>query len=233
VNLLKLWLNNGLELGNHSYSHRSLNDTEIDFYKDDLIKCDNMLKEILSAYNKTPEFYRQPFLQFGKNKSKIMDFNKFLKVNKYRMAPVTIDNSDWIFARAYENAYLTKDSLNMKNVAEEYIPYMITKFEYYRKQSEKLFGYEIKQILLIHASRLNSDYIGNLIEKIQKSGYKIITLQEAVKDRAYQHDDNYLGNAGISWLHRWAKTEGKEKDFFDGEPTTPEFVLQLAGISEE
>lgn len=233
VNLLKLWLNDGMELGNHSYSHKSLNNTDIDVFKEDVIKCDKIIKKILAAYNKKPVFYRQPYLQFGKNKDKIDEFYKFLQENSYKMAPVTIDNSDWIFARAYENSYLKEDSVMMGKIAGAYIPYMKSKFEYYKNQSEKLFGYEIKQILLIHASRLNADHIGELIKMIQGSGYKIISLTEALTDKAYNHEDNFLGNAGISWLHRWALTEGKEKVFFKGEPLTPGFVMDVAGIHEE
>jgi len=233
VNLIKMWLDTGLELGNHTFTHPSLNNTSLDDYKKEVIRCDDILKEVLAAYKKKPEYLRQPYLQFGKDAKKIKDYYQFLEDQSYKMAPVTIDNSDWIFARAFEKAYLDNDSLSMNKIAKAYIPYMKSKFEYYKKQSEKLFGYEIKQILLIHASRLNADYIGDLIKMIRNSGYKIISLRDALTDKAYEHKDNYLGNAGISWLHRWALTEGKKKDFFKGEPLTPEFVKKIAGIKHE
>lgn len=233
VYLLKLWLNDGMELGNHTFSHKSLNNHDLDFYRDDVLKCHKLLGKILAGYGKHPVYFRQPYLQFGKDQNRIKLFYEFLKKYGYIMAPVTVDNADWIFARAYELAYIRKDSLMMKKVADTYIPYMKSKLEYYKAQSEKLFGYDIKQIMLIHASLLNSDNIGSLIKMIKESGYKIISLKEALKDKAYKHKDSYLGNAGISWLHRWAISEGKKGEFFKGEPVVPGFVMKYAGISSE
>src|SRR5215216_5517317 len=38
VELLRLWINDGLELGNHTFSHRSLNQTPLEDYEADLLK---------------------------------------------------------------------------------------------------------------------------------------------------------------------------------------------------
>ena len=44
--------------------------------------------------------------------------------------------------------------------------------------------------------------------------------------------DDFVGPGGISWLHRWALSEGRNR-VLPGEPSTPRFVLDAAGISEE
>jgi len=54
------------------------------------------------------------------------------------------------------------------------------------------------------------------------------TLEEAVRHPAYRHADAYDGPGGITWLHRWALTEGRRGDFFAGEPTVPRFVADAA-----
>jgi len=233
INLLKMWLNAGLDLGNHTFNHPSLNNTDLETYKDEVIKCDDILKKILAEYNEKPEYLRQPYLQFGKDPEKIKSYYKFLKENSYKMAPVTIDNSDWIFARAYEIAIRKNNKALQDSIAKAYIPYMISKFDYYRKQSNKLFSYEVKQILLMHANRINADHLNELLAAIKKEGYKFISLEEALKDNAYKHEDSYLGNAGISWIHRWAITEGKKREFFGDEPTAPKFVMEAAGVKSE
>jgi len=71
------------------------------------------------------------------------------------------------------------------------------------------------------------------IETLPKRGYRFITLDEDLKDGAYFSADTFTGTGGISWIHRWAITRGVSKDFFKGEPTTPEFVMKLAGVTSE
>ena len=121
----------------------------------------------------------------------------------------------------------------MKHIGAAYVPYMEEKFAYYEKQSRDLFGYEIKQTLLLHANSLNGDYFDEIADMLAKRGYACISLEEALRDKAYRSEDTYTGPAGISWLQRWAMAQGKQSDFFQGEPRTPEFVLKAAGIASE
>jgi hypothetical protein len=44
---------------------------------------------------------------------------------------------------------------------------------------------------------------------------------------AYTSRDEYYGPAGITWLHRWALTEGK-RGIFAGEPVVPEWIEKAA-----
>ena len=71
-------------------------------------------------------------------------------------------------------------------------------------------GREIKQILLIHANSINSDYLDDIAKMLEKRNYKFITLQDALTDEAYKLPDTFVKRNGISWLHRWALAKGRE-----------------------
>lgn len=146
---------------------------------------------------------------------------------------MTVDNPEWIFARAYDNAVERGDEAMRRRIGEAYVPYMEQKFVYFEKQSRNLFGYEIKQVLLLHANTLNADYFGAVADRLIKRGYVFIRLEEALRDQAFRSNDTYIGLGGLSWLDRWALTQGKKGDFFQGEPATPEFVLNAAGVVSE
>ena len=103
---------------------------------------------------------------------------------------------------------------------------------YYEDQSHSLFAREIPQILLVHANELNASYLQPLLAALRDRGYRFIDLETALKDPAYQSPDTYVGPGGITWLHRWAITRGVDKDFYRGEPTTPQWVQVAAGIEE-
>jgi len=233
VALLQMWLDAGLELGNHTFSHPDLHTTALNVFTDDVVRGEEVTRRLLEAKGRNLRYFRHPFLHTGNSLETKQKFEEFLIGRGYRIAPVTIDNSEWIFARAYENAMQRGDKQLAKRIGRTYISYMEEKFAYFEQQSLALFGYEMKQTLLLHANALNADYFHALAQMMKKRGYDFITLEEALKDKAYSSRDTYAGPAGITWIHRWAITAGKDEAFFKGEPRTPDFVLKEAGIKAE
>jgi peptidoglycan/xylan/chitin deacetylase (PgdA/CDA1 family) len=232
VDLLRSWLDAGLELGNHTYSHRSLNTIPLDEYEADFLRGETITKRLLGEHGRSIRYFRHPFLQTGGTLEIKASFNDFLKAHGYAIAPVSIDNSDYIFSRAYDNAFDKHDKALMKKVGAAYVPYMESKLEYWERQSTKLFGREINQVLLIHANFINSDYLAELIRMFRRRGYTTVDLDTALKDEAYNSPDEYIGPAGISWLHRWALKRGR--DYLEpNEPKVPDFVLKLSGFDSE
>lgn len=229
IDLLRQWLDANLELGNHTFSHRSLSSVELEDYQNDILRGEVVTKELLKSKGLQMRYFRHPYLHTGldlKVKSKL---GEFLAKNGYTIAPVTIDNEDYIFARAYDNAVDKGDKKLKDRVGAAYVPYLESKVNYWERQSEKFFGREIKQILLLHANSINADYFDDAARMLEKRGYQFITLEEALKDEAYKLPDTFTQKAGISWLHRWALDKGR-KNILPDEPKTPDFVIKAAGV---
>ncbi len=158
VALLHMWLDAGLELGNHSFSHWDLHRITAEKFKAAVLRGERITAKLLAKQGKKLRYFRHPFLHTGTSLAIKKDIEAFLSRYEYAVAPVTVDNSEWIFAHAYVLAAERNDEMMMKRIGETYGSYMEAKFEYYEKQSRDLFGYEIKQTLLLHANALNGDY---------------------------------------------------------------------------
>jgi peptidoglycan/xylan/chitin deacetylase (PgdA/CDA1 family) len=233
VAVLKLWTDAGLELGNHTYAHPNLHTTPLAEFQQNVIRGETVTRELLRTRGKQLRYFRHPFLHTGRDLKTKTDFESFLRSRNYTIAPVTIDNSDWIFAKAYGLAKGRGDRALAERIAQSFIPYMEDYFAYYEQQSVQLFNREIKHVLLLHANELNADTFPALAAMMQKRGYRFITLERALTDAAYRSPDTFTGVGGISWIHRWALTAGKGTDFFRGEPRTPEFVMREADMKVE
>lgn len=233
VDLLKMWLDEEVELGNHTHSHLSANKVSIEEFKEDVIRGENILKRLLTERNLPLRYFRHPFLHTGRSLDIKDEINSFLLARGYTIAPVTVDNSELIYYLAYRKALEADDTITAARLGNEYVAYMIGKIKYFEGRANELFGRNIKQILLVHANLLNADYFDDLCAELKKSGYTFITMGEALTDEAYNSEDKFTGAAGISWLDRWALTMGKEKDFFKDEPRVPENILKYAGIESE
>jgi peptidoglycan/xylan/chitin deacetylase (PgdA/CDA1 family) len=89
-------------------------------------------------------------------------------------------------------------------------------------------GYEVKQILLLHANELNADYAGDLMAMLRTRGYRFITLDAALQDPAYALPDAQAAR-GPSWLHRWMLAKGLP---VQDEPAEPPFVSELCNRAQ-
>ncbi len=228
IQLLELWLENGYELGNHTYSHKNYHKTSFEEYTEDIIKGEVICRQLAEKHNAEFRFFRHPYLRIGRTKSRHDSLTNFLMQHGYTEAPVTIDNEDYLFAKAYHLAYTQGDSATMKKIGQSYLRYMEEKLLYYESMSEKLWGRNIRQTLLLHANLLNADYLDDLAEIYRSHGYTFISQAKVLKDPAYDEPVSKYGDWGISWLDRWALSQGKKGEFFRGDPATPAFVKELA-----
>jgi peptidoglycan/xylan/chitin deacetylase (PgdA/CDA1 family) len=224
VALLKMWLDAGLELGNHTFSHFSLLKTPLSAYEDDVIRGETVTAMLMREKGMKLRYFRHPFLHVGQTLEVRTEFEKFLAGRGYTIAPVTIDNDDYIFDVVYSMAARRGDNQTMKDVAEAYLAQTQKLIEFYEKESVDLLGYNIKHVMLVHANSINADYFDRVVELLKSKGYRFISLEEALKDRAYGQPDTYAGAHGMSWLHHWAVTKGKEIRW---QPDPPESIMKM------
>ncbi len=213
--ILELWLDAGADLGNHSYSHLNINNVPLEEYTADIIKGEPLVRAALAARGKKLVYYRHPFLHAGPTPEIKHGMKQFLDQHGYRVAPVTFDNSDWVYAALYTKPQFTH------RVKREYVPYMESVVAFFERRSVEVVGREIPQILLIHASQLNADQMPALLRMFRRRGYSFITLDEALRDKAYQLPEDYAGPGGFSWIHRWSMFK---KMAPKGEPDPPSWA---------
>ncbi len=230
--MLVSWLEAGLELGNHSYSHPDLHQVPVEDFLADIERGERVTRPLLQQRGLEPRFFRHPFLHTGTDLETRETVAHFLAGRGYRIAPVTIDNSEWIYARAYDDALDRGDSELAQRLGASYVDYMLAITEYYEGQSRALFDREIPQVLLLHANAVNAHHLAPLVDGLEARGYRFIDLETALQDPAFDSPDEYVGPGGITWLHRWALTRDVDRSIFAGEPTTPEWVQEVAGLRE-
>ena len=228
VKLLEMWLEKGYELGNHSFSHPNYHQVGYESFTNDILKGEEISRPLLGKHRQQLRYFRHPYLRVGQTKGAHDSLTFFLDKHGYTEAPVTIDNEDYLFAKAYHEVRLKSDSAMMQQIGQEYITYMEEKLSYFESISDSLFGRNIRHILLLHANKLNADCLDELAEMYREHGYQFISLSEALKDEAYQHPITRYGDWGISWLDRWALSEGKRGDFFANDPPSPAYIQELA-----
>ena len=230
VEILKRWLDAGHELGNHGYAHLDLHRVPPDDWMADVVRGEQVTRPLVEARGDNLTYFRHPFLHTGMSVEVQTETGDFLKSRGYTVAPVTIDNSEWIYGRAYSVAYNEGNEELKRRIGEDYVRYMLEVVAFYEQQSEAIAGRPIPHVLLVHAYALNADWLDEVLSELERRGYGWISLGEALEDPVYDRAvDGWTGRGGITWLHRWAITEGIDRSVFAGEPEPPEWISELAG----
>lgn len=228
VKQLERWADAGLELGNHTYSHPDYNNLSFTRFAEEITKGETVTRRIMEERGKNLRYFRHPFLHMGQTRERADSLSNFLAQHHYTIAPVTIDNADYLFAKAYEIAKRKGDAALTKKIGADYLEYMEKKVKYFEAQSVKLFGRIIPQVLLVHANLLNADHTDGLARMFVRNGYAFATLEQVLRDEAYDTPITVFGTWGISWLDRWALSAGKKGAFFEGDVPTPEYIVELS-----
>ncbi|HYE15006.1 MAG TPA: polysaccharide deacetylase family protein [Pyrinomonadaceae bacterium] len=221
--LLAAWLDAGHELGNHTFSHILIDRHTLEEYKEDVMRGETVTRMLLGERGRRLRYFRHTQLRTGPTEEYRRGLSGFLRGRGYTVAPVTIDNQEWVFADVYARAIARGDRATMKRVGDAYVPFMESVFDFFERLSVETFGREVRQTLLLHANEINADYFDALATMMKRRGYSFITLEEALKDPAYSLPEAQ-SKTGLSWIHRWRLAKGLELKM---EPREPDWLAEL------
>ncbi|MEZ5403072.1 MAG: polysaccharide deacetylase family protein [Bryobacteraceae bacterium] len=225
--VLRLWIDAGFDLGNHTYSHQDLNKLTEDEYRRDVIEGERPWREWMARDRpRSRIFFRHPFTHTGGSAEKRTAFEAFLASRGYSVAPFTIENADYLFESIRARLEAKGDRDKAKEVEAAYLAHTAAMTGYFEQLSTSYFGRDIAQILLIHTNELNHRNLAAVLDALRRRGYRFVSLDEALRDPAYKTEDRFVGQFGPSWVHRWSIALGKKMDMRN-EPDPPRWVLDL------
>ena len=228
VALLDRWLNAGMDLGNHTYSHLSLNATPAAAYVADIARGDVETGRLLAARGRRERWFRYPYLETGQTRASHDQVVRWLTAHRYRIAPVTMENSDWQFSAPYDDAVARGDAAAASRIRQQYLTFTRAIVAWYVDAGTTLFGREPAYVFLLHASRLNAASMDALAAILRDARLRVVPLDVAMRDPAYRTADTYIGPDGDEWLDRWATTLHRHLPY----ETIPEVPAEIVALDD-
>lgn len=204
--LLKEWDQAGHLIGNHTYSHRSLNDPEMTAveYEADILKAETLLKE----FPRFRKYFRFPMLKEGDTVAKRDGVRQFLAKNGYRTGHVTIDTADWAIDPRMVDRLKQNPSADLKPYRDFYLEHVWDRAQYYDELARRTVGRPVRHTILTHFTLLNGLFLDDLITMLKSKGWELIDAEVAFKDSVFDAKPNVLP-AGESIVWALAKANGK------------------------
>jgi peptidoglycan/xylan/chitin deacetylase (PgdA/CDA1 family) len=121
--ILRAWIRQGDELGNHTYSHADLNSTAIEQFEKEIVDGEPSVRSLMAEKGKPLRYFRFPFNHTGETPEKHDAIAAFAQQRGYLMTACTIENSDWVFTRAYELMLDRHDTKSAQRLRAEYLEF--------------------------------------------------------------------------------------------------------------
>lgn len=205
-NLISSWDNYGNLIGNHTYSHPSLNSekTSLERFKRELLKNDSLINK----YSNYTKLFRFPYLKEGNTILKRDGFRDFLQENGYRIGHVTIDASDWYIDSRLTKRLKNNPSADISGFKEFYINHLFERAQYYDSLGVEITGRHISHNLLLHHNLSAALFLDDLIKHFKNNGWEIVDVNKAYKDKIYNEVPQNIP-AGESLIWALAKQTGE------------------------
>jgi peptidoglycan/xylan/chitin deacetylase (PgdA/CDA1 family) len=205
--VLRVWLAAGQPLGNHTYSHPSLNDTQLSDYLADIDRGEALLQS-LEPDVASWKVFRYPFLFEGDTLEKREAVRAHLRQRGYVTAEVSIDGDDWAWNAPFARCSDRHDAARLAELRRGYVDTQVAELRYMRSVTRDLAGHEVKQVLLLHIGAADADAIDELLTAYEREGVRWVDLRAALADPFYSFDPQRPWRAGAAFPYAVARARG-------------------------
>src|SRR5947207_9386342 len=135
--LLKQWVDAGMILGNHTYSHPDFNTLTIEQFEEEILKGEVVTRRLMRSRQPYQLYFRHPMTHTGDTQAKKEAIEEFLIDRGYKVTPHTVENSDFIFNVVDVLARRDKDEATASRVSDAYLDFTIAATEFADRFSHK------------------------------------------------------------------------------------------------
>jgi len=202
--VLDMWRAAGLPLGNHGWSHLSLNQASVADYLADIDHTESAIAPLMKGADF--HWFRYPFLAEGDDPAKRMEVRKALAARGYRIAQVTMSFGDYMWNEPYARCVAAGDKAAIATLETSYLRVAAETAAATRKDARALYGRDIPYVLLMHLGALDARMMPRLLAQYRAEGFEFTTLAKAEADPVFAADmDPNLPPA----LPRWQQLQAR------------------------
>jgi peptidoglycan/xylan/chitin deacetylase (PgdA/CDA1 family) len=201
---VRVWLRYGHQIANHTFTHKGYHTVSTEFFKNDIIANEPVLKEFVRPGDDW-HWFRYPHLSEGDTPQKRQAVQQFLKNmpngQSYRIAQGTVDFGDWLFDPAFGRCLKQGRTDRIEWLKQIYLDKATRSLVEARQNSRQMFGREIPQIFLVHYGRFTAEVMPELLDALKASGARFISLKEAQSDPVFELDFGIALPSGENFLN--------------------------------
>ena len=183
---LHIWVDAGMNIGSHTWSHISLSDNPAAAFEDEIARNEAPLLEY--AQTRDWHWFRYPFLWEGDTLEKRRAVRAYLLDHGYRVAQVSLDFEDYAWNDPYARCVAKGDAVAIEWLRKTYLSTATEYIHLGREEQRIAFGHEIPNVLLLHETAFTTLMLPQLLDLVRREGFSFAGLADVERDPAYALD---------------------------------------------
>jgi peptidoglycan/xylan/chitin deacetylase (PgdA/CDA1 family) len=204
--VLSAWAASGYPLGNHTWSHRNLNQVSAQEFEAEIERNEETLRRF--GGGELRRWLRYPYLVEASDSAKRDSVRAALHRRGYRIAAVTMDYSDWQWNEAYARCRAPGREAGLTTLENAYLENVREAANRSRALSRALYGRDVPYVLLTHVGAFNARMMPRILDLYRREGFRFTTLEAAQRDSIYRRDMEPDLPAGPTSLEARARQRG-------------------------
>ena len=181
---LATWRSAGHPLGNHAFSHMSLDAAPtLALWQADVTAGEAAVAERMTGQDW--RWFRYPYLSTGTDPARRDAALAWLTARGYRLAAVSLSFDDWAYTDAYVRCLTRNDSAAIAAMKTQCLDEVDDGIARMKASSRQLFGRVIPQVLLTHVGAWSAATLPHVLDRLDAAGARYVTLASAQADTAY------------------------------------------------
>ena len=183
TDLLSAFDAGGHLLANHSYSHSNFGapSSTSEALASEIDRCE----ALIAPYSGFRRLFRFPYLKEGRTVGQRDALRDVLASRGYANGHVTIDASDWAYNARLVERLGADPATDLAPFRAAYLAHMLDRAHYYDRLATTITGREIAHTLLLHHNLLNALFLGDLIDALERDGFRVVTPESAYRDPVF------------------------------------------------
>jgi peptidoglycan/xylan/chitin deacetylase (PgdA/CDA1 family) len=183
---LAVWRASGRPLGNHTWSHPSLNAIDAATFEAEVARNEPLLRDLMGEGDW--RWLRYPFLAEGDTPEKRGAVRQALAADGYRIASVTLSFGDYAWNEPYARCLAKGDTAAVADLETRFLAAAASDADRARSMSKTLYGRDIPYVLLMHVGAFDARMLPRLLALYRARGFAFTTLDKAERDPFYRTD---------------------------------------------
>jgi peptidoglycan/xylan/chitin deacetylase (PgdA/CDA1 family) len=201
--VLTAWSQEGHILGNHSFSHAYYAGADPEGEIADVLKCE----ALLTPYAGFRRLFRYPFLAEGKSAAGRDEFRMLLHDHGYRIAPVTIDTSDWYVDERLRARLKTDPKTDVSGYRRYWLDHLWERATYYDGLAQEVLGHSLDHTILLHHRLATGLFLDDALTMFRSRGWRLVDASAAFEQPDLKREYSTLPS-GQSLVWAAAKANG-------------------------
>jgi len=174
--VLAAWSDEGHILGNHSFSHAYYGGKDPAGMMADILKCE----PLLTPYAGFRRLFRYPYLAEGGTAEGRDALRALLRQHDYKIAPVTIDTSDWYVDSRLTARLAVDPHADIAPYRQYWLNHIWDRAAYYDGLARDVLGHSFDHTILLHHRLATGLFLGDALTMFRDRGWRLVDAETAL-----------------------------------------------------